>query len=131
MLYSVSTPCLYLLSSSAVVRLFTLTDFVLHYSPGCSYRAYSNNDKPRVIIPEETCLLYSLIAFDKRVTFCLQCNLVSYCLVCVCLLLFMGVQLHNSYTQTSRANNATYAHAQGSDQAHLSQKLLSWKAIGL
>ena len=29
---------------------------------------------------------------------------------------YMHVQLHNGYTQTLHANNATYAHVQGSDR---------------
>ena len=46
-------------------------------------------------------MLYSLIAFDKRVTFWLQRTRLLPC--------------EYGCTQASHANNATYAHAQGSD----------------
>ena len=78
------------------------------------------------------CLLsYSLAVLQSD---CLQRELLfgynapGNCLVHVCLLHWVCVQLRNGY----RANNATYAHAQGSDQACCSQKVtLSSKAIRL
>ena len=65
-------------------------------------------------------LYYSLIAFDKRVTFWLQ-RVRS--LPCACA--YLSVRLVYNYYAIALAYNVATAHARGSDQALLTKKLLS------
>ena len=73
---------------------------------------------------------YSLIAFDERVTFWLQCVRSLPC-ACVYVALFSRRLAYNHYA-IAHAYNAANAHAQDSDRARWSQKVtLSSEAIGV
>ena len=74
-------------------------------------------------------ILYSLIAFDERVTFWLQ-RVRSLPCACEYVALFVRRLAYNHY-EITHAYNAAKMHAQGSDPSRWSQKVtLSSKAIG-
>ena len=78
----------------------------------------------------ETLNSCSLVAFDERVTFWLQCVRSLPC-ACAYVALFARRLAYNHYA-IAHAYNAANAHAQGSDRARWSQKVtLSLKAIGV
>ena len=60
---------------------------------------------------------YSLIVFDKRVTFWLQYVRSLPC-ACVYVALFARGLAYNNHYTIAHAYNAANAHAQGSDQTH-------------
>ena len=75
-------------------------------------------------------MVYSLIAFDERVTFWLQ-RVRSLPCACAYVALFVRRLAYNHYA-VAHAYNAANTQAQGSDLAHWSQKVtLLSKAIGV